>query len=101
MQTQVTFRHTSSSPELTDAATDAVAKFETYYDSITNTDVIFTQDVTCVVEIFVQVHGSTLIAKEESEDFIKSLNLATDKVIRQLKKQKTKDSKFKTEGIEF
>lgn len=90
-----------SSQSLQNTATEAVAKFDKYYDNITSTDVIFTQDTSCIVEIFVSVHGSTLIAKELSEDFTKSLNLAVDKVVRQLKKQKTKDSKFKTEGVEY
>ncbi len=102
MQTQVTFRHLKSNPELTEAANEAAAKFEKFYDGINNTDVIFSDDAgICVVEIFVQVQGSTLIAKESSEDYIKSLNEAADKVIRQLKKFKTKEQKSKTQGVEF
>jgi putative sigma-54 modulation protein len=101
MQTQVTFRHLKSSQELQNAAQEATAKFEKYNESVLGADVVFTQDVACVVEIFAQVQGGALIAKESSEDFIKSLNLASDKIVRQLRKHKTKESKFKTEGIEY
>jgi ribosomal subunit interface protein len=101
MQTQVTFRHLKSSPELQNAAKEAVSKFEKYFESINHIDVIFTEDNVCMVEIFVQIHGSTLIAKESSEDYIKSLNEAVDKMIRQLKKLKEKESKSKTSGVEY
>ncbi len=101
MQTQITFRHLKSTPVLNDAANETVAKLSKYNENITNADVVFTQDVTCQVEIFLQIDGSTLIAKESSEDFVKSLNLAADKLTRQLRKHKTKDSKSKVEGIEY
>ena len=98
---QVTFRHMSSSQELQQIATDAVVKLDKYCDNITNIDVIFTQDVACIVEIYLSVQGSTLISKEQSEDFSKSLNSAIDKLIRQIRKQKTKDTKSKTTGLEY
>lgn len=97
MQTQITFRHTKSNPTLTDAANEMVSKLEKYNDNITSADVVFTQDVNCIVEVFLQINGSTLIAKEESEDFIKSLNSANDKLMKQLRKLKTRDEKNKTE----
>lgn len=101
MQTQVTFRHLKSNPELQNAAKEAVSKFEKYFDNINHTDVIFSEDNVCIVEIFVQVHGSTLIAKESSEDYIKSLNEATDKMVRQLKKLKEKEKEAKTNGEKY
>jgi ribosomal subunit interface protein len=95
MQTQVTFRHMKSKNELQDAAIEAAKKFEKFYEGITSTDVVFSADTYNTVEFFVQVHGNTLIAKEDSEDFVKSLNMATDKMVRQLRKWKSKTTKIK------
>ncbi len=101
MQTKITFRHLKSNPSLNDAANEILTKISKFNDNITFADVVFTQDVDCQAEIFLQVQGSTLIAKESSEDFVKSLNLASDKLTRQLRKHKTKDAKSKVEGIEY
>ena len=90
MQTQVTFRHLKSRPELHDAAIDAADKFVKFYDQITNTNVEFIAESKNIVEFKVHVHGNTLVVRESSEDFMKSLNLAEDKMVRQLRKHKSK-----------
>jgi putative sigma-54 modulation protein len=95
MKTQVQFRHLKSTQELQDAANEAVQKFEKFYDRIISSDITFINetDTNKVVEITVHIHGTTLVAKETSDDFFKSLNEAADKIIRQLRKKKTKDTK--------
>ncbi len=94
MKTQVTFRHLKSEPELHDAAIDAAASFEKYHDGIISTDIIFSNDHSKSVEFTVRVKGDTLVAKEDSGDFMKSLNEASDKMIRQLRKLKTRRYKI-------
>lgn len=91
MKTQVTFRHFKTNTSLQDAANDSASKFERFYDGITSTDVVFTNDNDKIVEFTVHVLGNTIVAKEGSDDFNKSLNEASDKIIRQLKKWKKKN----------
>jgi ribosome-associated translation inhibitor RaiA len=42
------------------------------------------------VEFKVHVHGNILVVKDSSDDFTKSMNEASDKMIRQLKKSREK-----------
>jgi ribosomal subunit interface protein len=90
MKTQVNFRHVKSDPELQTAAIEATKKFEKFYDDIISTDVVFKEDAGKIVEVIVHVQGNTLVAKETTDDFYKSLNEGIDKMVRQLKKWKEK-----------
>lgn len=90
MKTQVTFRHTNTDPELHEAAVELAKKFTRYHDNITGTQIEFINDSGKVVEFTVNIQGNTLIAKASSDDFLKSLNEASDKIVRQLKKKKSK-----------
>ncbi|MCX7735751.1 MAG: ribosome-associated translation inhibitor RaiA [Candidatus Kapabacteria bacterium] len=92
MNTQVTFRHLKSRPELHEAALESAQRFTKFYDGITNTNVEFIADNNNTVEFRVRINGNVLVVRESSDDFMKSLHTATDKMIRQLKKQKTKQS---------
>lgn len=94
MKTQVTFRHLKSVPELQDAALEAAAKFEKFYDGITSTKIEFSNEERKKVEFTVHVQGNTLVVKESSDDFLKSLKDASEKMIRQLRKRKTKITKL-------
>lgn len=90
MNTQVTFRHLKSRPELQEAAMESAQRFTKFYDGITNTNVEFIADTNNTVEFRVRINGNVLVVRESSDDFMKSLHSATDKMIRQLKKRKTK-----------
>lgn len=90
MQTKVTFRHLKSRPDLQLAALDAVKKFERFSDMISTASVEFSADSQSKVKFILVVNGDTLIVEESSEDFMKSLRAATDKMVRQLKKHKEK-----------
>ncbi len=93
MQTQITFRHLKTRPDLQEAAVETASKFERYYDGITSTNVEFIHDNASIVEFRCNVQGNTLVARENSDNFSKSLNTASEKMIRQLKKLKTKMAK--------
>lgn len=91
MKTQVTFRHVKSQhPHLQEMAIEEVENFEKYYDGIISANVEFNNEHDKIVIFTVQVNGTTLVAKEETDDFKKSLNLASHKIVRQLSKLKTK-----------
>ncbi len=93
MQTSVTFRHLKARQDLQEAALEQANKFNKFYDGIISTNIEFIHDVDNVVEFKVNVQGNTFISRENTEDFGKSLNMASDKMIRQLKKWKTKVTK--------
>jgi ribosomal subunit interface protein len=96
MKTQVTFRHLKVNPDLNDAALEAAKRFEKFYDGITSIRTEFSEDnINKIAEFEVRVQGSTLVAKEDSDDFLKSLNGAEDKIVRQLRKRKTKEHNIK------
>ncbi|MGB9770774.1 MAG: ribosome hibernation-promoting factor, HPF/YfiA family [Candidatus Kapaibacteriota bacterium] len=90
MQTKVTFRHLKSRQDLQEAALEAIKKFERFSDMISSASVEFTADSKNKVQFTLIVNGDTLIVEESSEDFMKSLRTATDKMVRQLKKHKEK-----------
>lgn len=92
MQTQVTFRHLKSKTEFHDAAIEAASKFEKFHDGITSTAIEFIADAQNTVEFKCHVQGSVLVVKESSDDFLKSLAEAADKMVRQLKKKRDKNS---------
>lgn len=80
----------NSSDSLQEAAESAIEKFLRFSGEITSVDVTFTNEAAKTVDITVRVNGSTLAAKEQSEELHKSLGEAEEKIIRQLKKWKTK-----------
>jgi len=75
-------------------AFSVVKKLDKYYDGIVRTDVILSferpQQSIKMAEINIHVYGTVLSATEKSDDFRKSLDLAVDKLERQLAKYKTK-----------
>ncbi len=91
MKTNVTFRHTKGQhPELQETAVKIADGFQKYHDNITSANVEFINDNDKEVHIVVNLSGSTLTAHEASDDFHKSLHTASDKIITQIKKLKTK-----------
>jgi ribosome hibernation promoting factor len=72
----------------------SVKKLDKFYDGIVRSDIILsferTPNSVKIAEINLHVHGSVLTAKEHSEEFSKSVDLAIEKLERQLTKYKTK-----------
>lgn len=101
MKTQVTFRHVNSHhPQLQDDAKKILEGFSKYSDEITSANVEFLNETSKTVVITINLHGNTIVAKEESDDFRKSLNEAEDKIIRQIQKWKTKNLASRTKNID-
>lgn len=94
MDIHFTARKFKARDEIKSRAIEAVKNLEKYYDGILRCDIILsyersTQSVK-MAEINLRVFGSTLTAKERSEDFLKSIDLAIGKLERRLSKYKTK-----------
>lgn len=94
MRTKFTARHFRAHTSLKEYALDALIKLEKFYDGIISGEVILSyeksRDSVKVAEINISVHSKILNAVEHSEDFIKSIDQAIEKLERQLMKYKTK-----------
>lgn len=71
-----------------------VKKLDRFYDGIVRGDIILSFERTTnslkVAEISLHVHGTILSAREKSEEYLKSIDLAVGKLERQLTKYKNK-----------
>lgn len=94
MNITITARKFKAHPSLKDYINGEIKSLEKYNYDILSADVILsyqnTKDSVKTAEIILQVPGQTLNATETSDDFKKSINIANEKLIRQLKKLKTK-----------
>jgi ribosomal subunit interface protein len=94
MNIKFTARHFRPHAELKEHAQETVKKLGKYYDGILTATVIlsFERATNSVkrAEINLQVYGGILTASEDSEDFVKSIDIAAEKMGMQLQKYKTK-----------
>jgi putative sigma-54 modulation protein len=91
MRITLTARHFKPSANLKKHAENKVAALNKYYDGILDVDIIldFVKQEQ-VAEIIAKVHSTSLTAVEKSEDMYKSIDLAVEKLERQIKKYKGK-----------
>ncbi|MHB8580947.1 MAG: ribosome hibernation-promoting factor, HPF/YfiA family [Ignavibacteriaceae bacterium] len=94
MNISITARKFKARETLKDYINGEVSSLEKFNDSILDADVILsfqnTHPSMKLAEIVLQVPGQTLTATEESDDFMKSVSAAVEKLSRQLEKLKTK-----------
>jgi len=94
MNITITSRKFKAHSTLKEHIEEEVKSLNRFNDDIINADVILSyqnnHDSIKIAEIILQVPGQTMAAKEESDDFVKSVNSAIEKLIRQLEKLKTK-----------
>jgi putative sigma-54 modulation protein len=94
MNIKFTARHFRAHADLKEHALETVKKLGKYYDGILTATVIlsFERATNSVkrAEINLQVYGGILTASDESEDFVKSIDAASEKVMLRLQKYKTK-----------
>ncbi|NOZ61939.1 MAG: ribosome-associated translation inhibitor RaiA [Calditrichaeota bacterium] len=95
MRVTFTARHYKSSPRLKEYAESEVQRLEKFFDGIISCEIVldYQKDIQ-IAEINVIVHGQQLTVMEKSEEIRKSIDLAVDKMERQLKRYKEK--KFQT-----
>ena len=96
MNIQITSRHLKVSQSTHDYLKGELQNLEKFYDRMTSSHVILdSEHINKIVEIIINVQGSTVSAKAKSESIGKSVDIALNKITRQLKKfnQKLKDHK--------
>ncbi|MCB0507972.1 MAG: ribosome-associated translation inhibitor RaiA [Chitinophagales bacterium] len=96
MKIQIQSVHFDADQSLKSFINKKLAKLETFYDRIIDSDVVLsleqlnTQVRDKVVVIKTNIPGSTLIAKEKSKKFEEAVDLAVDSLKKQLSKIKSK-----------
>ncbi len=91
MNITVTARHFDLTPELKDHVENEVNGLTRFFDKIISTDVILDiEKYRQFAEIRVKVYKETISGKGDSDDMYVSIEMAIDKVKRQLKKYKGK-----------
>ena len=94
MNVIITARKFKAHDTLKDFINGEISSLEKYNDDIMNADVKLSYrnnkvDVK-IAEIILTIPGQTFSAQEETDDFKKSVSAVVEKLIRQLKKHKTK-----------
>lgn len=91
MNVEITSRHYDASPKVREYVNEELQKLEIFDHLITSCKVILEKSKEGeLVEISIHVSGKDLVSSESSDDIIKSIDLAVDKIERQLKKFKEK-----------
>jgi len=94
MEIRITARRFKPQKEIRDHAVASIRKLDKFCDRTARGDIIlsFVHTVNSVMcaEIILHVDGKVLTAKDTSEDFKKSIDLAIGKLERRLSKHKTK-----------
>ena len=94
MDIKLTARRFHAQPETKEHAMNQVGKLDRFFDGIVSADVILSFEGAAknikIAEIDLHVHRTVLTAKEKSDDFRKSVDLAAEKLNLQLQKYKSK-----------
>ena len=94
MNIHITSRKFKAKETLKEFINKEVKSLEKYNEKILDVNVVLSythvKDSIKTAEIIVKIPGKTLNVSEDSEDFAKSINIALDKLKRQLKKEKSK-----------
>jgi len=91
MQVAVTFRHMDSTDALKDYASDKVSKVTKYLSRATNAHVILcVEKLQHRAEVLIDAGGIHCRGEAHSENMYKSIDEATDKIVRQVKRYQDK-----------
>ncbi len=94
MKINVTSRHFKAHQSIVEYAEQEVSKLDHFYDGIIKCDVILSyekpRNSLKIAEIKVAVYGNTLTSVAKTDDYSKSIDVAVEKVLVQLKKYKAK-----------
>ena len=94
MNVKITARHFKAHDSIKQHIEAGVAGLTKFYDGIISAEAILSyekaQNSIKIAEIIIGVHGKTLTAMAKSEEFEKSVDIATQKLETQLKKYKSK-----------
>lgn len=91
MRISFTARHFKATNRLKEYAEIKVRSLKKYYEGIIDCEIILDYEkLNQIAEIAIKVYGQRLVARERSEDIFKSIDLAVEKLERQIKKYKGK-----------
>lgn len=100
MRITFTARHFKPSQRLKAHAEEQVTKLKRYYEGILDIEIILDYvKQEQVAELVAKVYGTRLAVVEKSGDMYKSIDLAVEKMERQLKRYKEKLHEFDKERI--
>ena len=100
MNIQITSRRSKVSKQTQDYLKSELRNLEKFNDRMTYSHVILdSEHINKIVEIIINVQGSTVNAKAKSDNLGKSVDLALQKITRQLKKFKQKIKNHKKINI--
>jgi putative sigma-54 modulation protein len=101
----ITARKFKAHQSLKDYINEEVSSITKFHDDILSVEIILSflnnKENIKISEIIVHVPGQTLTAIEQTEDFKKSVNASIEKIIRQLRKLKTKRISRINEKVEI
>ena len=88
----VTFRHTKPTEALKRYAEQKIHRVGKYFSRPLDAHVILAVDAKerQVAEVELHAHGTMILGKEQHQDLYAAIDLAIDKIERQIKKQKEK-----------
>lgn len=94
MDIHITARHFKAHESLRQYAFDSLKKLERYYNGIVSANMVLSYEKAVnsvkIAELHVTVYGTVLKALEKSNDFMKSIDAAVEKVERQIQKYKSR-----------
>ena len=100
MRISITARHFKLSEELKNDTESELRRLKKYYDGIIDAEVILGwEKKDRIAEINLMLNGNQLTAHERSEEMSKSINVAIDKIERQLIKHKDRRRSFEQRMI--
>ncbi len=98
MRINITARRFRLSEKIKKHTENEISRLKKYFDGILEADVILSwEKKDRIAEINIQVYGTVLSAHERSENMIKSIDLAVEKMERQIKKYKSRLKEHKHE----
>lgn len=96
MQISVTFRHLDSNEEFRDYVKEKIGRIKKYLDQPVEAQVTLTvEKFRNIAEVILWVNGYTINSQEETGDMFSSIDMAVDKLERQIKKHKDKIQSYK------
>ena len=92
IKVSVTFRHTQPTEALKQYAEQKMHRVGKYFSKPLDAHVILAVDAKerQVAEVEPHTHGTMILGKEQHQDLYAAIDLAIDKIERQIKKQKAK-----------
>lgn len=95
MKINITSRHFKASDSLKESIVEQLNSLKKFNDEIVEANVVLSfthlKDSIKETEVILKIPGKVITVTESTDDFIKSISGATDKLVRQLKKHKTKE----------